>query len=72
MGLRLVVDGNSGAATNPMVYPSAAVCFYEVPGAPVSISVQDVSTLEVEVAVYGYVGLAVKYPTAIRALTVTP
>jgi HK97 family phage prohead protease len=72
MGLRLVVDGNSGSATNPMVYPSAAVCFYEVPGAPVSISVQDVSTLEVEVAVYGYVGLAVKYPTAIRALTVTP
>jgi hypothetical protein len=72
MGLRLVVDGNSGSATNPMVYPSAAVTFYETPGAPISISVQDVSTLEVEVAVYGYVGLAVKYPTAIRALTVTP
>ena len=72
MGLRLVVDGNFGETYNPLVYPSAAACFYEVPGAPVSISVQDVSTLEVEVAVYGYVGLAVKYPTAIRALTVTP
>ena len=30
------------------------------------------STLEVEVAVYGYVAMAVKYPTAFRALTVTP
>jgi hypothetical protein len=71
MGLRLVVDANVANAT-PLVYPSAAACFYEVPGAPVSISVQDVSTLEVEVAVYGYVGMAVKYPTAIRGITVTP
>jgi HK97 family phage major capsid protein len=72
MGLRLVVDGNMAGDSNALVYPSAAACFYEVPGAPVSISVQDVSTLEVEVAVYGYVGMAVKYPTAIRYLTVTP
>jgi len=71
-GLDLVVDGNFGSTYNPMVYPSAAATFYESAGAPVQISVQDVSTLEVEVAVYGYVGLAVKYPTAFRALTVTP
>jgi HK97 family phage major capsid protein/HK97 family phage prohead protease len=72
MGLRLVVDGNFGATYNPMVYPSAAATFYESAGSPIQVSVQDVSTLEVEVAVYGYVGMAVKYPTAFRALTITP
>ena len=40
--------------------------------APVQVSVQDVSTHEVEVAVYGYVAAAAKYPTAVRTLTVTP
>ena len=72
MGLRLVVDGNFGSTYNPMVYPSAAATFYESAGAPVQVSVQDVSTLEVELAVYGYVAMAVKYPTAVRGLTVTP
>jgi hypothetical protein len=55
-----------------LVYPSAAATFYESAGAPVQVSVQDVSTLEVELAVYGYVAMAVKYPTAFRALTITP
>jgi HK97 family phage prohead protease/HK97 family phage major capsid protein len=70
-GLQLVVDPN---LTNPnaRVYPSAFATFYEAAGAPVQISVQDVSSLEVEVAVYGYVALANKYPTAMRNLTVTP
>ena len=70
-GLQLVVDPN---LTNPnaKVYPSGASTFYEAAGAPVQVSVQDVSSLEVEVAVYGYVALANKYPTAMRQLTVTP
>jgi hypothetical protein len=72
-GLQLVVDHNLGTGnTAARVYPSAAVTFYEAAGAPVQVSVQDVSTLEVEVAVYGYVAAAAKYPTAVRTLTVTP
>ena len=71
MGLGLVVDGNLAADSDALVYPSAAATFYEVPGAPISISVQEVSTLEVEVAVYGYVGLAVKYPLAFRSMVET-
>ena len=72
-GLQLVVDHNLGTGnTAARVYPSAAVTFYESAGAPVQVSVQDVSTLEVEVAVYGYVAAAAKYPTAVRTLTVTP
>jgi len=69
-GLQLVVDPNL-SNPNARVYPSAFATFYEAAGAPVQISVQDVSTLEVEVAVYGYVALANKYPTAMRNLTVT-
>ncbi len=71
MGLDLIVDGNIGATTNAFVYPAAAVSVYESAGAPVQISVQDVSTLEVEVAVYGYMGVAVKYPTAVRELFIS-
>lgn len=72
MGLRLVVEPNTGSTVNPMVYPSGAATYYESAGAPVQVSVQAVNTLEVEVAVYGYCALAVKYGSAIRALTVTP
>ena len=68
MGLNLVVDGNIGTDATALVYPSAAATFYEVGGAPIQISVQDVSTLEVEVAVYGYVAMAVKYPLAFRKM----
>jgi len=71
-GLRLVVDPNLDANDEAWVYPSAFATFYESAGAPVQVSVQDVSTLEVEVAVYGYVALANKYPLAVRYLTVTP
>ena len=70
-GLDLVVDPNI-SNPNARVYPSAFATFYEAAGAPVNVSVQDVSSLEVEVAVYGYVALANKYPTAMRQLTVTP
>ena len=72
-GMRLVVDHNLGTGnTAARLYPSAAVTFYEAAGAPFNVSVQDVSSLEVEVAVYGYVAAAAKYPTAVRTLTVTP
>jgi HK97 family phage prohead protease/HK97 family phage major capsid protein len=72
-GLQLVVDHNLGTGnTAARVFPSAAVTFYESAGAPVQVSVQDASTLEVEVSVYGYVAAAAKYPTAVRTLTVTP
>jgi uncharacterized protein len=70
-GLQLVVDANIGDV-EAFVYPAAAATFYEASGSPIQVSVQDVSTLEVEVAVYGYVACAAKYPTAVRYLTVTP
>lgn len=68
-GLQLVVDANIGDV-EAFVYPAAAATFYEAAGAPIQVSVQDVSTLEVEVAVYGYVACAAKYPTAVRWLNV--
>ena len=71
-GMQLVVDPNIPSTTNARIYPAAFATFYEAPAAPIQVSVQDVSTLEVEVAVYGYVAMAVKYPTAMRVLTVTP
>jgi len=71
-GLDLVVNPNATANYAGLVYPSAFATFYEAAGAPVQVSVQDVSSLEVEVAVYGYVALALKHPTAARYLTVTP
>jgi len=71
-GLNLVVNPNDGSSSTGLVYPRGFATFYESAGAPVQVSVQDVSTLEVEVAVYGYVALANKYPTAHRNLTVTP
>ena len=71
MGLDLVVSGNLTASADALVYPSAAATFYEAGGSPIQISVQDVSTLEVEVAVYGYVALAVKYPLAFRKMVQT-
>jgi len=70
-GLQLYVTANV-EDKQARVFPAQAVTFYEAAGAPVQVSVQDVSTLEVEVAVYGYVAAASKYPTAVRYLTVTP
>lgn len=67
MGLDLVTDYNIGA-TNILAYPSAYACFYESGTAQVRVNVID--TMTVEIAVYGFVALANKYPTAIRAITV--
>jgi HK97 family phage prohead protease len=68
MGLDLVVDYNINP-NNILVYPSAYATFYESGTAQVRVNVID--TMTVEIAVYGFVALANKYPTAIRNLTVS-
>lgn len=68
MGLDLVTDYNIGA-TNILAYPSAFAAFYESGTAQVRVNVID--TMTVEIAVYGFVALANKYPTAMRAITVS-
>jgi hypothetical protein len=68
MGLDLVVDYNI-APSNILVYPSDYAAFYESGTAQVRVNVID--TMTVEIAVYGFVALANKYPTAIRNLTVS-
>jgi HK97 family phage major capsid protein len=68
MGLDLVTDYNIGA-TNILAYPSAFATFYESGTAQVRVNVID--TMTVEIAVYGFVALANKYPTAMRAITVS-
>lgn len=68
MGLDLVTDYNIGS-TNILAYPSAFAAFYESGTAQVRVNVID--TMTVEIAVYGFVALANKYPTAMRAITVS-
>ncbi len=68
MGLDLVTDYNIGS-TNILAYPSAYAAFYESGTAQVRVNVID--TMTVEIAVYGFVALANKYPTAMRAITVS-
>jgi hypothetical protein len=67
MGLDLVVDYNVGNAL--YVYPANFATFYESGTAQVRVNVID--TMTVEIAVYGFVALANKYPTAIRDIAVT-
>jgi HK97 family phage major capsid protein len=71
-GLSVVVNPNATANSQALVYPSAAATFYESAGAPVRVELSLADTLSVDVGVYGYVGLALKHPTAFRKLTVTP
>lgn len=68
MGLDLVVDYNIGAS-DIYAYPNAYAKFYESGTAQVRVNVID--TMTVEIAVYGFVGLANKYPTGSREITVT-
>jgi hypothetical protein len=68
MGLDLIKDYNIGA-TNILAYPSDYAAFYESGTAQVRVNVID--TMTVEIAVYGFVALANKYPTAMRAITVS-
>jgi HK97 family phage prohead protease len=69
-GLDLYVDYNidTGTGVKGLVYPSAAATFYESGTAQVRVNVID--TMTVEIAVYGFVALANKYPTAFRNITV--
>jgi HK97 family phage major capsid protein len=67
MGLDLVVDYNIGAS-DLYAYPAAYAAFYESGTAQVRVNVID--TMTVEIAVYGFVALANKYPTATREITV--
>jgi HK97 family phage major capsid protein len=62
-GLDLVVDPNIGEQ-NGHVYPSAFATFYENAGSPLQVSIDNPEKLAVEVSVFGYVAMAVKYPTA--------
>jgi uncharacterized protein len=71
-GLQVVVNPNAAANSQALVYPSAAATWYEGAGAPIQVSIDNPEKLAVEISVFGYVALAVKYPTAIRKLTVTP
>jgi hypothetical protein len=72
-GLRAVVNPNiSGALAFGYVYPSAFATFYETAGSPIQVSIDNPEKLSVEVSVFGYIGLALKHPTAMRGLQVTP
>ena len=73
-GLDLVVDPNyPGSNSNEkfaMVYPSAAMRFHE--SGLIQLRANVVANGQVEIGLYGYVAVVNKYPTAFRALTVTP
>ena len=69
-GLNLVVNPNMGTNAEANVFPSAFATFYESAGAPVRIEVSNVDNLSVDVGVYGYVALALKFGTASREITV--
>jgi HK97 family phage prohead protease len=72
-GLRAVVNPNiSGDLAFGFVYPSAFATFYENAGSPIQVSIDNPEKLSVEVSVFGYIGLALKHPTAMRGLQVTP
>lgn len=70
-GLPLYVDYNidTGTGVKGVVYNSMGAAFYESGTAQVRVNVID--TMTVEIAVYGFVALANKYPTAFRNITVS-
>ena len=70
-GLRLVVNPNIAADMFAHVFPSAFATVYETAGAPLQVSIDNPEKLGVEVSVYGYIAIANKYPTAMRALRTT-
>ena len=71
-GLQVVVNPNATVNSQALVYPSAAATYYEAAGSPIQVSIENPTNLSVRVSVFGYVALAIKYPNAIRKLTVTP
>jgi hypothetical protein len=73
-GLELVVDSNV-PLTNAnekfaLVYPSAALRFHE--SGTIQLRSNIVANGRVEIGVYGYAAVVNRYPTAVRALKVTP
>lgn len=66
-GLSLVVNPNV-PNNYAYVYPSAFATFYEQAGSPIRVETRYADDLSVDVSLYGYVALAVKYPTAMRAI----
>ena len=73
-GLELVVDSNvplTGVGEKfALVYPSAALRFHE--SGTVQLRSTVVANGRVEIGVYGYAAVVNRYPTAVRALKVTP
>jgi len=66
-GLGLLVNPNV-PDNFAYVYPSAFATFYEDAGSPIRVETRNASDLSVDVSLYGYVALAVKYPDAMRQL----
>ena len=71
-GLRLVVNPNLTSSYASYVYPSAFATVYENAGAPIQVSIDNPEKLGVEVSVFGYIAIAVKYPTAMRDIRLLP
>ena len=73
-GLDLVVDpnytGNDAGVKSALVYPSAAMRFHE--SGTVQLRSNIVANGRVEIGIYGYAAVVNRFPTAFRALTVTP
>ena len=73
-GLRLVVDpnfvGETGGNKYALVYPTSAMRFHE--SGTLQLRSNIVANGRVEVGIYGYVAVVNKYPTAFRAIYVTP
>ena len=73
-GLRLVVDpnfvGETGGNKYALVYPTSAMRFHE--SGTLQLRSNVVANGRVEIGIYGYVAVVNKYPTAFRAIYVTP
>ena len=73
-GLNLVVDPNHLAYSDgnkyALVYPTRAIRFHE--SGLLQLRSNVVANGRVEIGVYGYAAVVKRYPTAVRALTVTP
>lgn len=70
-GLGAFVDFDAPADTQ-VVFPTGALRFYEGAGQPAQVRAVQVSSMEFEIGVYGYVAFLAKYPTAVRILGTEP
>lgn len=68
MGLQTTVDPNATAGTG-IVYRNDGIGYYESPS-PVQVRVTQVSSLSVDVAVYGYCAAVVKIANGVRSVTI--